>query len=926
MKDENKTKKQLVEELAELRKREKRFKTFFANAPDYRFFLLDRELKVVAANRAVLEHFSSLFGVRQEDLIGRSFPELIPGFEASGRHEKYLEVLKTGIPFYVKEIVSTPEPGDVRLSLLVFKAGEVLGVIAADVTERVRAERALRENERKYVTLVEQANDGVVILQDGRIKFASKAGADIVGRRPDELVGMNIEDAVPPEHGAEISEKHRLRMQGHSIPPYETKLLHKNGSTIDVEISSKVMEFEGRPASLATIRDTTERKRTEQALEESEKRFRALFEGSLDATFLADPDSGEVADANPAACELLLMDQEEIVGLHYTKLFPSRLGSYAREKWRETVEGGEEPTRLEALALRSDGTEVPVEGLAQIIQIDGVPFVHGSFRDVSKRKEAEDVLRRSEERYRVFFDESPTALWEIDASSAKKFCNRLRSEGVRDIKAYFEEHPEEAARCEKMVKLVEMNKASVELLEADSKEEVFRNLNRILPKDTSPPFSLGIVAMAQDETSFERHVTSVTLKGKEKHFLYKWATLPGSEETFSRMLVSLVDVTDRVQLEHELLRTQKLESLGVLAGGIAHDFNNLLTAISTNLSMALMYGNLEDDISDMLGDAEKASYRAKNLTQQLLAFAKGGRPVKRTIPVGKLLGDTAEFALSGSNVRSVCRIPQGLWNISADEGQIGQVIHNLVINADQAMPGGGEIQVSAENVLVGRDDRLPLQEGRYVKLSVADQGIGVPKENLDRIFDPFFTTKKKGSGLGLATCFTIVNNHGGHIRVDSREDMGTRVDVFLPASEETLQVEEREGEGPVQGEGRVLLIDDEEMIRRSAGEMLRRFGYEVALAKDGEEAVRQYRRAAERGRPFHAVIMDLTIRGGNGGRETLEEILKIDPGAKVIVSSGYSDDPVMASYELYGFRDVITKPYKIERVGEILRRVMSEPS
>ena len=783
-----------------LREREGRLAEFFGKAPIHRFLLLDSALDIVAGNDLLLDLFSPFFGLKREEIVGKNFPELIPGFEASDRHKQYLEVLRTGTPFYTEELAPPPEAGDVRISVSVFKAGDGLGVIATDITERKRVERALQE---------------------------------------------------------------------------------------------------------------------------SEERFRALFEGSLDATFLFDPDSGDLVDANPAASELLLLDHDEIIGLHYTKFYPRRLEADVRRVWAEILEALEEVSHDETLLLRADGQEVPVEGLAQIIQIDGVPFVCGSFRDISKRKEAEDALRKSEERYRAFFDEAPTALWEIDASSAKEYSDQLRSTGVSDFMAYFEDHPEEALRCEQKVKLVEMNRASLELFEAGSGEELLANLRRVLPRETSPVFSRGIVAIAEGRTSFEREVVSSTLTGKEKQLLYKWSVLPGYEETASRVLVSLVDITARVQLEQELLKSQKLESLGVLAGGIAHDFNNFLTAISTNISMALMYGDLEDDISEMLGDAEKASNRATNLTQQLLAFAKGGKPIKRTVSMGTLLRETVEFALSGSRVKSVYSVPEDLWRVFVDEGQIGQVIHNLVINADQAMPGGGKVEIAAENVLVEGEEHLPLNKGKYVRLSVTDQGIGISGKHLDRIFDPFFTTKQRGSGLGLTTCFTIIKNHGGNIRAHSEVDAGTRIDVFLPASDEASEEGKSDKTIAMKGEGRILLIDDEEMIRRSAGEMLRRFGYDVTSAKDGEEAIRYYKEASASEWPFDVVIMDLTIRGGKGGRETIEELMTIDPDAKVIVSSGYSDDPVMSNFKEYGFRDVITKPYKIDEVGRVLRRVLS---
>jgi PAS domain S-box-containing protein len=252
-------------------------------------------------------------------------------------------------------------------------------------------------------------------------------------------------------------------------------------------------------------------------------------------------------------------------------------------------------------------------------------------------------------------------------------------------------------------------------------------------------------------------------------------------------IVIVRDITERKEVQQELAKRDRLDSLGVLAGGLAHDFNNLLTAILANISMAKMYGELKEDVFQMLTDAEKASLRAKRLTQQLLAFSKGGAPTKKTVSIANLVRETTEFALSGSNVRCEYSLPPDLWPIEADEGQIAQVIQNLVINADQAMPDGGVLSVSAENLTLGTNDLPVAGEGRFIRLSFADQGPGVAEKHLHKIFDPFFTTKRKGSGLGLATSFSILQNHNGHIRVESQAGVGTTFHVYLPADDHDLE-------------------------------------------------------------------------------------------------------------------------------------------
>ncbi len=375
------------------------------------------------------------------------------------------------------------------------------------------------------------------------------------------------------------------------------------------------------------------------------------------------------------------------------------------------------------------------------------------------------------------------------------------------------------------------------------------------------------------------------------------------------------DIWFRKRMEQELGNIQRLQSLGVLAGGIAHDFNNILTAILANVSMARLYGEFDDDISQMLADAEKASLRAQGLTQQLLTFAKGGEPIKKTVRISAFLQESAAFALSGSNTRCEYLMPDDIRRVEADEGQLIQVFQNLVINADQAMPEGGVVKIRAENVRIKEDD--------YVKISVEDQGIGIPEEHLPKIFDPFFTTKERGRGLGLAIAFSVVHRHGGHMEVESAPGGGTAFHVYLPASDTSAEPAEGAQDEPPRGEGRVLVVDDERIVRRSVEKVLKRLGYEVGAAKDGREGIELYESAREEGRPFDAVIMDLTIPGELGGKKTVGRLRKLDPDAKVIVSSGYSDDPVMSRFGEYGFDGVLVKPYKVADLATELQRVLS---
>ncbi|MEA5113126.1 MAG: AAA family ATPase [Geobacteraceae bacterium] len=384
----------------------------------------------------------------------------------------------------------------------------------------------------------------------------------------------------------------------------------------------------------------------------------------------------------------------------------------------------------------------------------------------------------------------------------------------------------------------------------------------------------------------------------------------------------LQDITDSRKMEREILKAQKLESLSILAGGIAHDFNNLLTGIVGNISIARMIAPAEGKLSKLLDNSEKASLRASKLTKQLLTFAKGGAPVKSISSLGEVVRESASFALRGSKVICEFNIAGNLWPCEADVGQIGQVISNLVINAEQAMPDGGLITVTCDNFIIEETCHIPLQEGRYLRIHVKDQGQGIPKELLPNVFDPFFTTKRTGVGLGLTTTYSIIKRHDGLITVDSESGTGTMFTIYLPACDAVLQ-EVQDQEHPLpQGGKKLLVMDDEDLILEVAENMLQSLGYDVACVHNGEQAVDAYQCAMKSGRPFDAVIMDLTIPGGMGGKEAVCKIAEIDPQVKAIVSSGYSNDALMAEYEKWGFSGILAKPYRAEDLSCILNQVL----
>ncbi|MFH1562387.1 MAG: CBS domain-containing protein [Nitrospirota bacterium] len=381
-------------------------------------------------------------------------------------------------------------------------------------------------------------------------------------------------------------------------------------------------------------------------------------------------------------------------------------------------------------------------------------------------------------------------------------------------------------------------------------------------------------------------------------------------------------LTNKLVLEH--IRIQKLESLGLLAGGIAHDFNNLLTSILGNISFFKISIKPEDEHLGRLTETEKIILRAKNLTHQLLTFAQGGLPVKKVISISELLKESVEFALAGSNIKCDFSIPDNLLPVECDEGQLSQVFNNLIINAKEAMPKGGIIEIKAQNLSVLPEQIIDIPEGKYIKISITDTGCGIPKKYLNKIFDPYLTTKSRKSGLGLTTTYSIVKKHYGYIDVESKSGIGTTFHIYLPASDEKITSDRKQADNIIRGKGKILLMDDEEDILRITGDILRYLGYEVETAKDGDSAIALYKKAKESNHPFDVVILDLVVPGEMGGKETIKKLIIIDHEVKAIVSSGYSNDFIMEDFRKHGFVAVMAKPFKVEELSQLVYNLINE--
>lgn len=448
-------------------------------------------------------------------------------------------------------------------------------------------------------------------------------------------------------------------------------------------------------------------------------------------------------------------------------------------------------------------------------------------------------------------------------------------------------------------------------------------LNNVVGKKVSEV----IPGIREADSELLKRFARVALTGQPERFEYYasainvWFDFSVYSPDKEYFIVVFDDISERKRTEEDILKAQKLESVGILAGGIAHDFNNILTVILGNISLAKMNVKSGNKIFDLLSATEAASKRAQTLTMQLLTFAKGGAPVKEVYSIAKILQESSLFVLTGSKSKCDFSIANNLWPVEADAGQISQVINNIVINANQAMPDGGVIQIRAENKLIEEKHNLPIQPGRYIMITIKDHGIGIPENYLSKIFDPYFSTKQTGMGLGLATAYSVIKKHAGHISVNSRPDYGTTFYIYLPASGKEIQTKEEPA--LLTGNGKILMMDDDKYLRMMVEEMLEMLGYEAGFAKDGDEAIAMFKKARESGEPYDAIILDLTIPGGMGGKDVIKILLEIDPEVKAVVSSGYSDDPVMSNFREYGFKGMMPKPFNDNDLGKVLNDMLT---
>jgi len=839
--------------------------------------------------------FEKLTGLKREITVGRTVRELIPGIEDEWIHA-FGRVAMTGETSerenYVKELdryyrarAYSPERGK-------------FAVVFEEITNQKHAEEALRQSEVTFRKLFEDSSDAILLIDDtGVFVECNQAALDLLKMTREQFLLLppaRISPEFQPNgrSSAEAAPEMIALAFSKGLHRFDWTCVNAEGGEFIVEVSLMPITIKGQTLLHTAWRDISERKRTEEALRETQELFTLFMRHTPVYTFIKkiEGDQSRIIQISDNFIDMVGIPAEKLRGRTMDKVFPAEFARKITADDLAIVTAGKMMQLDEEFNGRNYTTiKFPIfrEGNNNLLA--------GFTIDVTERALAEKKLQQSEQKFSTIFNLLP------DMVGITLLADGCFIEVNKGFERWTGWKREEA-----------LGKSSLDLGVWDHNARA------------------EAVAILQKQGRLEEFEFTMRTKSGELRaaLMYLLPIIVNDEQCLFFLARDVTEhkraAEERISFEKQLLHAQKLESLGILAGGIAHDFNNILTAIMGNISYAKKYLDQSQLANEPLTRAEKAVKRAAGLAKQLLVFAKGGDPVKKAISVRQTLNDAASLVLSGTNVKAFIDMSPDLSAVYADQGQISQAFENIIINAVQAMPDGGSISISAHNVVVTENNSLGLSAGDYVEISFTDEGCGITPEDLGKIFDPYFTKKVGGSGLGLASTYAIIKKHLGNITVNSLPGKGTTVYILIPGSVDPTSEELKETHTPAnaQGVNSILVMDDDEMVRELAEITLKRSGYTVVCCENGAEAISLYRSAMEEGVPYSLVIMDLTIQGGMGGAEAARQILAFDPQARLIVSSGYSDDPVMANFADFGFCAALEKPYNVDEIARILSKNM----
>ncbi|MDD5673687.1 MAG: PAS domain S-box protein [Chitinivibrionales bacterium] len=803
-----------------------------------------------------------------------------------------------------------------------------------------KLKRALKENaqssEARYRTIFENIQDVYYEASlEGILLELSPSISAVSGYTREKLIGTSLYNlyANPGEREVIVD---KIRTLG-KISDYEIGLKDADGTFLPCSITSRlIVGRSGAPEKICGIlRVITERKRIEKALAESESLYRTLVEQSPISIARVGRDGKFVFVNKQFLCWAGLLP-EQVIGQGpeiFTGLMTPEMFQTMTNAVGGTLMTGEK-TECELMFNTNHGGRLWIMQLAYPWRgADGAPLgIEIQGYDITKRKQAEEILKESSETFSRIFNLGP--LISVITTLAEGRFIEVNDAFVK-ITGYGREE------------IIGKSSSNLKMIPPEVREKANRNLlkNGFSITESGVRLKSGEVRtglfyarpiMLQGEACQLQTVIDITdlKKGQEalrqsnRELEMRVRERTAELSRINAELQKEIEERKRAEeqrriAEEQLQHSQRMESLGVLAGGIAHDFNNLLAGIFGTISLAKLNAPAHSETAELLDQTLALFSRAKDLTQQLLTFSKGGHPLKKVQFLDPVLRDTVKFAMSGSDIAVDFRIGDGLWPCDIDENQIGQVIENIIINARQAMPTGGTISITGENISLGEPLPTALKNGAYVKVAIRDAGSGIAPEHLAHIFDPFFTTKQKGSGLGLATAYSIIKKHGGLLGVDSALGKGALFYFYIPAVPGFEPPELAEIASPAPAHGAILIMDDENYIRMLMEKTLGRAGYAITTVADGRAAVEVYKNALHEGRPFDLAVLDLTVPGGMGGQKTLEELLRVNPHVKALAASGYSKDPVMADPGAFGFCGRLIKPFTIGELTAALQKALA---
>jgi len=875
------------------------------------FLIFDFNGNIVEANPQACKMYGypheELIKFSGKDIVSPDYYHLFEQFkrdvQTTGEfHAESVDVHKDGTTFNV----------EVKGGIFDYKGKPHLLAVIRDITDRKLAEEALRESEEKYQSLVESTEDSIYLLdRNCKYLFMNKKNLSRLGLEAEKPIGRKYSEFHSEDDTKDlIGKAERVFETGKSL--YYEYRSQRDGRYF-LRTLSPVKEPGGNTKAITVIsKEITERKQSEEELLESENKYKALTESSLTGIFIHQ--NGKYVFVNDKFAEIHGYKNEELLGKDHLALIHPDEREFVKQTREKRLKGKTAPHSYEVKRLRKDGETIWCEMMATVIQHRGRPAIMGNVIDITDRKQAEEALKQSEEKYRTILESIEEGYYEVDIAGNSTFVN----DSLCKILGYPRDE------------IIAINNRKY--MDEENARRVYQDFNRVYK--TGKPTKIVDWEIIRKDTTKRYVETSVSL-------------MKDAEDTPAGFRGIVRDITEKKLLESQLLQAQRMESIGTLAGGIAHNFNNLLMGIQGNTSLMLLDTDPHHPHHERLTNIEKSVQSGSKLTSQLLGYARGGRYEVRPISLNQLVKETSDtFDITKKDITVHQDLDKDLLGIIADQGQIEQVLLNIYVNAADAMPQGGDLFLKTMNVTHKdmSDKPYKVKPGNYVLLIVRDTGIGMDKEIKERIFEPFFTTKglARGTGLGLASVYGIIKSHGGYTDVESKKGHGTTFSLYLPATKAEgiaqRAASERSAE-ILQGKETVLLVDDEEMILDVGQELLKTLDYKVLIANGGKEALEIVSKAhgakrmepEEKGRyapgamPFaiDLVILDM-IMPVIGGGETYDRMKEINPDIKVLLSSGYSIDGQATEILKRGCNGFIQKPFSIKELSQGIREILEE--